>query len=223
MDKRPTCESHFYFRDFGWIFGGMTPVSDCIKETAPGGFHRQGPDAPSAHRRPGYPLSSCVPAELDSVSPSSTTVASWGQRGKPSSDTRAMPRKSSIGNSTTAKHRRHGLEKSHLGVLEMHLARPSIREVVVTQLLTGDRTRCFSRQSSTGLNRTRALSTPRSASTSRALASLFWWKSSRARTVVPVARDAARSGQVMIISRSANLTSFRFGGSLSSWSTRCGG
>lgn len=23
-------------------------MSDCIKETAPGGFHRQGPDAPSA-------------------------------------------------------------------------------------------------------------------------------------------------------------------------------
>jgi len=30
---------------------------------------RQRPDALSAHRRPGYPLSGCVPAEPDSVSP----------------------------------------------------------------------------------------------------------------------------------------------------------
>ena len=29
----------------------------------------QGPDAPSAHRRPGYSLSGCTPAEPDSASP----------------------------------------------------------------------------------------------------------------------------------------------------------
>src|SRR6266478_4738345 len=52
----------------------MTPVSDGIREMAPGGFHHQGPDAPSAHRRPSYPLSGCVPAEPDSVSPGAESV-----------------------------------------------------------------------------------------------------------------------------------------------------
>ena len=33
-------------------------------------------EAPSAHRRPGYPLSGCVPAEPDSVSPGRGTVIS---------------------------------------------------------------------------------------------------------------------------------------------------
>lgn len=37
---------------------------------------RQRPDAPSAHRRPGYPSSGCVPAEPDSVSPGNHTLAS---------------------------------------------------------------------------------------------------------------------------------------------------
>ena len=41
----------------------------------PDGFHHQGPDAPSAHRRPGYPLSGCVPAEPDSVSTGSVRLA----------------------------------------------------------------------------------------------------------------------------------------------------
>jgi hypothetical protein len=61
--------------------------------TAPDGFHQQGPDAPSAHRRPGYPLSGCVPAEPNSVSPGNVRLASTEQRGKPPSDTRVMPRK----------------------------------------------------------------------------------------------------------------------------------
>ena len=59
----------------------------------PDGFHHQGPDAPSAHRRPGYPLSGCVPAEPDSVSPGSVRLASTQQCGKPPSDTGVMPQK----------------------------------------------------------------------------------------------------------------------------------
>ena len=68
-------------------------MSDGTKEMAPGGFHHQGPDAPSAHRRPGYPLSGCVPAEPDSVSPGSIRLAPTEQRGKPPSDTGVMPQK----------------------------------------------------------------------------------------------------------------------------------
>src|SRR5277367_4789687 len=71
----------------------MTPVSDGIREMAPDGFHHQGPDAPSAHRRPGYPLSGCVPAEPDSVSPGSLRLAPTEQDGKRPSDTGVMPPK----------------------------------------------------------------------------------------------------------------------------------
>ena len=59
----------------------------------PDGFHHQGPDAPSAHRRPGYPLSGCVPAEPDSVSPGRGRLASTEQCDKPPSDTGVMPQK----------------------------------------------------------------------------------------------------------------------------------
>ena len=51
------------------------------------------PDAPSAHPRPGYPSSSCVPAELDSVSPGSVILSCTELHEKPPSDTRAMPEK----------------------------------------------------------------------------------------------------------------------------------
>src|SRR5215813_12543898 len=48
-----------------------------VKKT-PGGDFSQGPEAPSAHRRPGYSLSGCTPAEPDSASPgnSNFTLAS---------------------------------------------------------------------------------------------------------------------------------------------------
>ncbi len=39
------------------------------KNEAPEGVAVQGPDAPLAHRRPGYSLSGCTPAEPDSASP----------------------------------------------------------------------------------------------------------------------------------------------------------
>src|SRR5271157_6655770 len=77
-----------------WVdWGGMTAASDGGQRTAPCGFHHQGPDAPSAHRRPGYPLSGCVPAAPDSVSPGTLRVASIAQRDKPPSDTGVMPPK----------------------------------------------------------------------------------------------------------------------------------
>ena len=45
-----------------WPFlGDPTVASGGRQRTAPDGFDHQGPDAPSAHRRPGYPLSGCVP------------------------------------------------------------------------------------------------------------------------------------------------------------------
>jgi hypothetical protein len=34
----------------------------------------RGSSEPSVHRRPGYPLSGCVPAEPDSVSPGEKTI-----------------------------------------------------------------------------------------------------------------------------------------------------
>ena len=57
---------------------------------------RQRPDALSAHRRPGYPLSGCVPAEPDSVSPDNATLPSKRTLRKNFSDTGAMPEKSSL-------------------------------------------------------------------------------------------------------------------------------
>ena len=77
-----------------WPFlGDPTVASGGWQRTAPGGFDHQGPDAPSAHRRPGYPLSGCVPAEPDSVSPGNIRVTSVAQRDKPPSDTGVMPPK----------------------------------------------------------------------------------------------------------------------------------
>ena len=47
----------------------MAPVSNGRKNEAPDDVTVQGPDAPLAHRRPGYSLSGCTPAEPDSASP----------------------------------------------------------------------------------------------------------------------------------------------------------
>jgi hypothetical protein len=52
----------------------MTPMSNSRMRTTPGSKRRQRSDAPLAHRRPGYSLSGCVPAEPDSASPGSLTV-----------------------------------------------------------------------------------------------------------------------------------------------------
>jgi len=56
-------------RDKKGDFQGMALVSNGGVGEAPGGLNHQGPDAPLAHRRAGYPLSGCVPAEPESVSP----------------------------------------------------------------------------------------------------------------------------------------------------------
>ena len=52
----------------------------------------QKPDAPLTHPRPGYPSSSCVPAELDSVSPSNHNDTRTMHLQQPL-NTRAMPQK----------------------------------------------------------------------------------------------------------------------------------
>jgi transposase len=48
--------------------------------------YRQRPDAPSAHRRSGYPLSGCVPAEPDSVSPDGKEFNTTMKKGRSNSD-----------------------------------------------------------------------------------------------------------------------------------------
>jgi hypothetical protein len=46
-----------------------------FKKTAPGDKNHQGPGRALGAAEPGYPLSGCVPAEPDSVSPGSSSVA----------------------------------------------------------------------------------------------------------------------------------------------------
>ena len=61
------------------------------KKNAPNRKNDQGLDAPLAHRRPGYPLSGCVPAEPDSVSPGNIRLAEVTLVAKVLLDTGAMP------------------------------------------------------------------------------------------------------------------------------------
>ena len=63
-------------------FQGMAPVTDGARKI-PGRKTCQG-DAASAHRRPGYSLSGCTPAEPDSASPGAGTIANSiaGSNGK---------------------------------------------------------------------------------------------------------------------------------------------
>ena len=75
-----------------WI-NPPTPASDNHEKGLPKTVSSQKPDAPSAHPRFGYPSSSCVPAELDSVSPNNPNVPQPSPDPQPPSDTRAMPRK----------------------------------------------------------------------------------------------------------------------------------
>ena len=51
------------------------------------------PDAPLTHPRPGYPLASCVPAELASVSPGAVKLNDSTVHLQPPLNTRAMPEK----------------------------------------------------------------------------------------------------------------------------------
>jgi len=58
------------------VFSGIAPVSNGKKDAAPEDVSVQGPDAPLAHRRPGYSSSGCTPAEPDSASPGNG-ILSW--------------------------------------------------------------------------------------------------------------------------------------------------
>ena len=75
----------------------MTPVSKGFKKAAPGRQSCQGPDAPLAHRRPGYPLPSASHdhaahgARLGSVSPSDTKLAATRLLFQLPLDTGVMP------------------------------------------------------------------------------------------------------------------------------------
>ncbi len=60
-------------------FQGMTPVSNGVeRRRPPATLGHQGPDAPLAHRRSGYPSSGCVPAEPASVSPDTYSLLCTG-------------------------------------------------------------------------------------------------------------------------------------------------
>src|SRR5665213_103129 len=50
-------------------------MSNMEMRTTPGSTSFQGSDAPLAHRRPGYSLSGCVPAEPDAASRGNSTGA----------------------------------------------------------------------------------------------------------------------------------------------------
>ena len=67
-------------------FQGMTPVSDGDKKDL-WRFIPQRSDAPSAHRRPGYSLSGCTPAEPDSAAPGAGRIAELQDRYKASGST----------------------------------------------------------------------------------------------------------------------------------------
>jgi hypothetical protein len=75
------------------IFGGTAPMSNGTEKTAPGALRHQGPDTPLAHRRPGYPLSGCVPAEPDSVSPGDVILPRIADLEQPPLDIGAIPLK----------------------------------------------------------------------------------------------------------------------------------
>ena len=62
-------ERKFFQRSRMDFFRHGSGVPWLLQRAAPGQFLSQGPSVPWAHRRPGYPLSGCVPAEPDSVSP----------------------------------------------------------------------------------------------------------------------------------------------------------
>jgi putative transposase len=75
-----------------WINPPTRP-SDDAKKRPPETNWAQRPDAPLTHPRPGYPSSSCVPAELDSVSTGNAKTIPVTQDGQPPLNTRAMPEK----------------------------------------------------------------------------------------------------------------------------------
>ena len=71
-DLIDSCSRHITSQDFRRHISGVRWPA---MKMAPDNYHRQRPDASSAHRRPSYPLSGCVPAEPDSVSLGNHTLA----------------------------------------------------------------------------------------------------------------------------------------------------
>ena len=61
------------------------------KKATPDGISSQGSDAPIAYRRPEYPLSGCVPAKPDSVSPDDSKIPISDNMFQLSLDTGVMP------------------------------------------------------------------------------------------------------------------------------------
>ena len=76
-----------------WINPPQTNTNDDTKERLLEAHGPQKPDAPLTHPRPGYPSSSCVPAELDSVSPGAAESNVSPRPLQPPLNTRAMPQK----------------------------------------------------------------------------------------------------------------------------------
>ena len=72
----PTIWGDFEMPDGIGIYGGMAPMRPIpgLPE-APGREPRPGADTPWAHRRPGYSLAGCFPAEPASASPGSGIAA----------------------------------------------------------------------------------------------------------------------------------------------------
>ena len=71
----------------------INPSKDADKKRLPETHCPQKPDAFLTHPRPGYPSSSCVPAELDSVSPGEFKLNDSIVHPQPPLNTRAMPQK----------------------------------------------------------------------------------------------------------------------------------
>jgi len=76
-----------------WINPPQTNTIDDTQERLIEAHSPQKPDAPLTHPRPGYPSSSCVPAELDSVSPGAAESNVSPRPLQPPLNTRAMPQK----------------------------------------------------------------------------------------------------------------------------------
>jgi putative transposase len=74
-----------------WINPPQTNTIDDTQERLLEAHSPQKPDAPLTHPRPGYPSSSCVPAELDSVSPGAAESNVSPRPLQPPLNTRAMP------------------------------------------------------------------------------------------------------------------------------------
>ncbi len=76
-----------------WINPPQFKANDDDKKRLPETHCPQKPDASLTHPRPGYPSSSCVPAEPDSVSPGDVEPTDSFGIPQPPLNTRAMPQK----------------------------------------------------------------------------------------------------------------------------------